>query len=309
MWSGDSRLAGPEAGVGLPGGSGARRRGAFPRDADDTVLPALGGLSLGGGGAGGGRGRRHRGSFGSRGSLESEPGVPRRSFSSQSVGGGGARGEPSGDSSVLSSPGGPAVPGGGGGASAARGGAGIRDAGNIEVDSPNPRLRALVQDGEETRLRVLQSSLAESLPELLVGLGAPPGSHEALQYRLPEAAPGESEQWVTVKDSADVANMFAEFELAAAEPGKVSRKFFIRLGAGGGARLTAAPAGAVVAERKGAGSEREGAGRPITRCPPPPWGVSLSSLPSNCGESSGWGRGHVGRFSRSTGRTGASPWR
>ena len=228
------------------------------------------GLSLGGGGAGGGRGRRHRGSFGSRGSLESEPGVPRRSFSSQSVGGGGARGEPSVDSSVLSSPGGPA--GGGGGASAARGGAGIRDTGDIEVDSPNPRLRALVQDGEETRLRVLQSSLAGSLPELLVGLGAPPGSHEALQYRLPEAAPGESEQWVTVKDSADVANMFAEFELAAAEPGKGSRKFFIRLGAGGGGSPYSSSSGGGRSGEEGGGERTRGGGTSDNPVPPPSMG-------------------------------------
>ena len=269
--SGDSRLTGPEAAAGLAGG--ARRRGGFPRDADDTVLPALGDLSLGGGGGGV---QRRRG--GSRGSMESlEPGH-RRNLSSPSVGGGGG-GEA--HSSVMSSPG----LGGGGGGEASLGGPGSRSASlagsgaagraaggapDVEVESPTPftpRLKTLVQDGEETRLRVLRPRSVGTLAELLAELGAAPGSHDALQYLLPDAAAGEPEQWVTVKDDADVANMFAEFELAAAEAGGASRRFGIRLGSGTGSAGRGSPysstsggnaGGEEAAER--AGQQSAGAG-------------------------------------------------
>ena len=119
-------------------------------------------------------------------------------------------------------------------------GAGGQDVGgalDIEADSPSPfipRLKVLVQDGDETRLRVLRPGLVGTLAELLAELGSSPGSHGALQYRLPDTGAGEPEQWVTVKDDVDAANMFAEFEAAAAEAGGASRRFKIRLGLGTG---------------------------------------------------------------------------
>ena len=109
----------------------------------------------------------------------------------------------------------------------AGGGARAQDAGGGAA-----RLRVLVRDGGEARLRVLQPGAGGTLAELLAELGAPPGSYEALQYRLPDAeAP---EQWVAVKDDVDAATMVAEFEAAAAEAGGASPRFEVRLGSGAG---------------------------------------------------------------------------
>merc|ERR1712091_675086 len=91
---------------------------------------------------------------------------------------------------TLSSPG----LGGGGGGKASLGGPGSRSASlagsgaegrgaggaqDVEVESPTPftpRLKTLVQDGDETRLRVLRPRSVGTLAELLAELGAAPGS-------------------------------------------------------------------------------------------------------------------------------------
>ena len=109
----------------------------------------------------------------------------------------------------------------------AGGGARAQDAGGGAA-----RLRVLVRDGGEARLRVLRPGAGGTLAELLAELGAPPGSYEALQYRLPDA--GAPEQWVAVKDDVDAATMVAEFEAAAAEAGGASPRFEVRLGSGAG---------------------------------------------------------------------------